>query len=161
VSDLPPIDEPPERPAPLTGVEEKGSKTMTAEHLPTPESKAKVIALACLGHNQTRIAEHLDVDGKTLRKWYATELTFARENVGAEAVSHLTRLMKGDGVAALGAVKYFLSCRCGWAEKSSITLDLDPPHEGGLSAREILAERLETIHRRMNEDAEAIAQPDP
>jgi transposase-like protein len=59
---------------------------MSAEHRVSPANQAKVIALSCNGHNQTRIAEHLGVDEKTLRKWYGQELSFGKENVGRSAI---------------------------------------------------------------------------
>jgi hypothetical protein len=72
MTDMPPIDEQP--PAPHTQAEGKGIEAMSAEHKPTAENCAKVIALACNGHNQTRIAEHLCIDEKTLRRCYPEEL---------------------------------------------------------------------------------------
>jgi hypothetical protein len=76
---------------------EKGS-AMSAEHRVSPANQAMVIALSCNGQNQTRIAEHLGVDEKTLRKWYGQELSSGKENVGAQAVVNLVRLMKGDSL---------------------------------------------------------------
>ena len=40
------------------------------EHHPTPQSRAKVIGLACNAIRQDRIAKHLGIDPKTLRKHY-------------------------------------------------------------------------------------------
>jgi hypothetical protein len=47
-----------------------------SEHLPTAQSRAKVIGLACNAIRQDRIAKHLAIDPKTLRKHYHDELTF-------------------------------------------------------------------------------------
>jgi hypothetical protein len=143
-----------ELPAPLTGAQKKGTQTVTAPHHVTDESKAKVVALACNAVPQERIAEILQIDPKTLRLHYRAQLDFARDDVGVVAVSNLIRLMRGDGQAAVAACKYFLSCRTGWNEKSSIEVGLEPTIEGGMSAREILKERLEEIRRGMNMNGE-------
>src|ERR1700720_1019569 len=77
----------------------KGREPVT-EHLPTAQSRAKVIGLACNAIRQDRIAKHLAIDPKTLRKHYHDELTFGMEAVGAQAAGHLMRLMRGNGMAA-------------------------------------------------------------
>src|ERR1700730_3450585 len=96
------------------------------EHLPTPQSRAKVIGLACNALRQDHIAKHLAIDPKTLRKHYHEELTFGMEAVAAQAVGHLIRLMRGNGSAAFSAVKYYLSCRMHWLEKT-VAVDLKLP----------------------------------
>jgi hypothetical protein len=97
------------------------------EHFPTPQSRTKVIGLACNAIRQDRIAKHLGINPKTLRKHYHEELTFGMEAIGAQAAGHLIRLMKGNGSAAFSAVKYFLSCRCHWLEKPAVAADLKLP----------------------------------
>ena len=89
------------------------------EHLPTAQSRAKVIGLACNAIRQDRIAKHLAIDPKTLRKHYHDELTFGMEAVGAQAAGHLIRLMRGNGMSAFSAIKYYLSCRMHWLEKTT------------------------------------------
>ena len=69
-------------PAPLMAARKEGKVT---EHLPTAQSRAKVIGLACNAIRQDRIAKHLAIDPKTLRKHYHDELTFGMEAVGAPA----------------------------------------------------------------------------
>jgi hypothetical protein len=95
------------------------------EHLPTAQSRAKVIGLACNAIRQDRIAKHLAIDPKTLRKHYHDELSFGMEAVGAQAVGHLIRLMRGNGMSAFSAVKYYLSCRMHW--KTAVAVDLKLP----------------------------------
>ena len=97
------------------------------EHLPTAQSRAKVIGLACNAIRQDRIAKHLAIDPKTLRKHYHDELTFGMEAVGAQAVGHLIRLMRGNGMSAFSAIKYYLSCRMHWLEKTTVAVDLKLP----------------------------------
>ena len=97
------------------------------EHLPTAQSRAKVIGLACNAIRQDRIAKHLAIDPKTLRKHYHDELTFGMEAVGAQAAGHLIRLMRGNGMSAFSAVKYYLSCRMHWLEKTAVAVDLKLP----------------------------------
>ena len=97
------------------------------EHLPTAQRRAKVIGLACNAIRQDRIAKHLAIDPKTLRKHYHDELTFGMEAVGAQAAGHLIRLMRGNGMSAFSAIKYFLSCRMHWLEKTAVAVDLKLP----------------------------------
>ena len=97
------------------------------EHLPTAQSRAKVIGLACNAIRQDRIAKHLAIDPKTLRKHYHDEFSFGMEAVGAQAAGHLIRLMKGNGMSAFSAIKYYLSCRMHWLEKTAVAVDLKLP----------------------------------
>jgi hypothetical protein len=97
------------------------------EHFPTAQSRAKVIGLACNAIRQDRIAKHLAINPKTLRKHYHEELTFGMEAVGAQAAGHLIRLMRGNGSAAFSAVKYFLSTRMHWLEKTPVAVAIELP----------------------------------
>jgi hypothetical protein len=49
------------------------------------------------------------------------------EAVGAQAAGHLIRLIRGNGLSAFSAVKYYLSCRCHWLEKTAVAVDLKLP----------------------------------
>ena len=49
------------------------------------------------------------------------------EAVGAQAVGNLIRLMKGNGMSAFSAIKYYLSCRMHWLEKTAVAVDLKLP----------------------------------
>ena len=48
------------------------------------------------------------------------------EAVGAQAAGHLIRLMRGNGMSAFSAIKYYLSCRMRWLEKT-VAVDLKLP----------------------------------
>ena len=49
------------------------------------------------------------------------------EAVGAQATGHLIRLMRGNGMSAFLAIKYYLSCRMHWLEKTAVAVDLKLP----------------------------------
>jgi hypothetical protein len=98
-----------------------------APHVPTETNRAKVIGLSLNGISQGRIAEHIGIDSKTLRAHYRHELDFGTETLGAMAANHLVRLMRGDGSSAFSAVKYFLSCRCHWVEKTWDAVGIELP----------------------------------
>jgi hypothetical protein len=99
----------------------------TTEHQPTQMTRAKVMGLACNAVGQERIAKHLGVAVKTLRKHYQEELDFGVEAVGAQAAGNLIRLMRGDGSAAFSACKYYLSCRMHWRERTAVSVKLELP----------------------------------
>src|SRR3984893_770978 len=49
------------------------------------------------------------------------------EAVGAQAAGQLIRLMRGNGMSAFSAIKYYLSCRMHWLEKTAVAVDLKLP----------------------------------
>lgn len=52
----------------------------TPAHVPTEETRQKVIDLSCNGFSQLDIADYLDIDDKTLRKHYKVELGNAKKD---------------------------------------------------------------------------------
>jgi hypothetical protein len=59
-----------------TGIPAMGDRGL--EHVPTEESRAKVIGFACAGFTQDQIANYFDIDDKTLRSHYRYELDKAK-----------------------------------------------------------------------------------
>ena len=67
-------------------------------HKPSETSRAKVIALITNGCQQSRVAEHLAIDAKTLRKHYARELEFGTETLLSKVLNNLASIaIKGRG----------------------------------------------------------------
>jgi hypothetical protein len=58
-------------------------------HKPSETNRAKVIALVTNGARQDRIAEHLEIDAKALRKHYARELEFDTEILLSKVLNNL------------------------------------------------------------------------
>lgn len=107
-------------------------------HKPSETNRAKVIALVTNGARQDRIAEHLGIDAKTLRKWYAKELEFGTETLLSKVLNNLASIaIKGRGLPAVAAGKYLLSCRGGYREHS--VLGIEPTGEGADQAGDVKA----------------------
>jgi hypothetical protein len=93
-------------------------------HRPSETNRAKVIALVTNGARQDRIAEHLEIDAKTLRKHYARELEFGKETLLSKVLNNLASIaIKGRGLPAVSAAKYLLSCRGGYREHSGLGVE--------------------------------------
>jgi hypothetical protein len=85
--------------------------------------RAKGIALCTNGARQDRIAEHLEIDAKTLREHYARELEFGTETLVSKVLGNLASIaIKGRGMPAVAAAKYLLSCRAAYKEHSSLEI---------------------------------------
>jgi hypothetical protein len=110
-----------------------------------------VIALVTNGATQDRVAEHLGIDPKTLRKHYAEQLNFGTETLLAKVLGNLASIAcHGRGLPAVAAAKYLLSCRGGYREHA--VLAFEPAdralEESGKAAREIIEERLASLAKR-------------
>jgi hypothetical protein len=151
-------------------------------HKPSETNRAKVIALVTNGAQQGRIAEHLGIDAKTLRKHYARELEFGTETLLSKVLNNLASIaIKGRGLPAVAACKYLLSCRGGYREHSVLGVEptadaiscfaesasadvrarilarLDALNGHSDNAREIIAERLSKFAAR-NEEIGAFSE---
>jgi hypothetical protein len=113
-------------------------------HRPSETNRAKVIALVTNGARQDRIAEHLEIDAKTLRKHYARELEFGTETLLSKVLNNLASIAcRGRGLPAVAAAKYLLSCRGGYQEKFGVEPSVGPGDcPAGKSPREIILARL-------------------
>ncbi|WHO79688.1 hypothetical protein [Rhizobium leguminosarum] len=74
-----------------------------------------VLALAALGVPQLEIGRVLEIDPKTLRRYYRRELNVGAVKLEAALIGHLLRLAAGDDDIALRAIIYLLRCRFGWS----------------------------------------------
>lgn len=96
-------------------------------HEPTEESRAQVAALTSFGISQDDIALYLDIDDKTLRKYYRRELDTGSLHATAKVASRLfaTATQSVDMKAANVAGIFWLKCRAGWRDVSQPVTD-DP-----------------------------------
>ena len=84
-------------------------------HAPDDRSRQMVEVLSGFGIPQDKIADVIGVDGKTLRKHYATELQRGAATVEAKLVGNLLKLASGSDGTALKAIMFALQCRFGWS----------------------------------------------
>lgn len=98
-------------------------------HKPTQETRAEVRALASFGVPQEEIATYLDIDPKTLRKYYKDELLQSRLKVHARVGSFLVNaatgaaLKQGTGATyrdCLTAAIFYGKTRMGLKETSGL-----------------------------------------
>ncbi len=86
-------------------------------HEPTKVTRDLVKLHAMVGTPQELIAKILDIDSKTLRKWYRRELDIATAQANAQIGGALyNKAMKGDTAAAI----FWLKTRAGFREKQDI-----------------------------------------
>ena len=86
---------------------------MTLPHKPTDVSKAEVKSLASFGITQQEIASYLDVDVKTLLKYYREELdkSAIRANAAVARVLYEKAIVDRD----LTAIIFWLKTRGRWS----------------------------------------------
>lgn len=81
---------------------------------PTPEQRRKVEAYAAVGLPQEQIALVLDIDTKTLRKYFRKELDRGAAEATAKVGGKLFALaMAGDVAACI----FWMKARAGWSER--------------------------------------------
>ena len=86
------------------------------EHMPTEESRQKVIDLSCNGFSQAHIGDYFDIDEKTVRKHYRRELDTAKRDKTI-ALGNKLYLRALDGNA--GAQEFWLKCQGRWSYAKS------------------------------------------
>jgi len=111
-------------------------------HVPDDRSRQMVEVLSGFGIPQDKIADVIGVDGKTLRKYYATELQRGAATVEAKLVGNLLKLASGSDGTALKAIMFALQCRFGW----SLYAPPPPEPKRPLGKKEQLRMEAETAH---------------
>lgn len=92
-------------------------QTGRTPHEPTRATREVVKLHAMVGTPQSMIAQILNVDAKTLRKWYRRELDTALVHANAQVGGALfNKAMKGDTAAAI----FWLKTRAGFREKQEL-----------------------------------------
>ena len=93
---------------------------------------------------QDKIADVIGVDGKTLRKHYATELQRGAATVEAKLVGNLLKLASGSDGTALKAIMFALQCTTWpnyWMLLSSASLECLSPIYSIRGARRVTCTR--------------------
>lgn len=86
-------------------------------HVPTDESRRRVLQAAALGVRHDGICKLLEIALPTLQKYYADELARAGDVLVEEIAGAMyAKAIGGD----IGAQKYILGCRAGWSEKQVV-----------------------------------------
>ncbi len=85
-------------------------------HHPSRMARRLVKVLAAQGVPQREICRVLEIDGKTLRKYYRDELNVGASKLEAALLMHLHRIAGGEGAVAFRATKFILKARFGWSE---------------------------------------------
>jgi hypothetical protein len=86
------------------------------KHVPTPEQRKQVEAMASYGIPQEQIAGVIGVCHVTLRKHYRDELDNAEAKANAMVAQSLFRKATSDGSQAVTAAIFWLKTRAGWKE---------------------------------------------
>ena len=85
----------------------------TSNHVPTEATRQTVQLHTMVGTNQTDIARVLDIDEKTLRKYYRDELDLAKSKANATIGGALFNKAKtGDTSAMI----FWMKTQAGWRE---------------------------------------------
>lgn len=74
------------------------------------------------GVQQRRIAQVMQIDPKTLRKHFRTEIDFGEDQANATVVANLYRQATKDDFKAIPAAIFWSKTRLGWREKNEIDL---------------------------------------
>ena len=85
-------------------------------HRPDDTSRRQVEAMAGYGVPEVDIACVLDLDPKTLRKHYRSELDKGRIKATTKVAENLYRKATGEGREAVTAAIFWLKTRAGWKE---------------------------------------------
>ena len=87
-------------------------------HKPTNEQRKLVRAMASVGVPEKDISTVLEIDPKTLRKHYRTELDAAHIEANTKVAQSLFEKATGDGPASVTAAIWWTKARMGWKETS-------------------------------------------
>jgi hypothetical protein len=83
---------------------------------PDETSRRQVQAMAGYGVPEADIARVLDIDPKTLRKHYRSELDLAHVKANSAIAQSLFRKATGDGPQSVTAAIFWAKTRMGWKE---------------------------------------------
>ena len=86
-------------------------------HEPTEATRQTVQLHTMVGTNQTDIARVLDIDEKTLRKYYRDELDLAKSKANATIGGALFNKAKNGDTAAM---IFWMKTQAGWRESTNI-----------------------------------------
>ena len=103
-----------------TEPEKKERQHGSPPHIPTPETRAKVSALASFGFAHEKIAAHIRIDDKTLRKRYRAELDDAMLDANAAVAGklHSAATQEEHTSPSIVAAIFWAKTRMGWKDTS-------------------------------------------
>ena len=120
-----------------------------AKHEPTAETRQTVQIHATVGTQQTVIADILDIDVKTLRKYYRPELVTSCAKANAVIGGHLFNKAKGGDTAAQ---IFWMKTRAGWKEQHGVEMygpDKGPIQTMDVTPSDKVKARLDEIEKRI------------
>ena len=85
-------------------------------HQPDAFHRRQVEALAGYGVPEAEIAGMMNIDPKTLRKYYRHELDFGHTKANAKVAENLFRKATGEGRESVIAAIFWLKARARWKE---------------------------------------------
>mgnify|MGYP000090983498 CR=1 FL=1 len=97
-------------------------------HQPDPVTQRQVEAMAAYGIPEADIAKVVEIDPKTLRRHYRSELDTGHIKANSRMAENLYRKAMGDGPQAVTATIFWLKTRARWKETtvSEVTVINDP-----------------------------------
>ena len=112
---------------------------------PIDEQRRLVRAMAGFGVPQDDIATQLDIDPKTLRKYFRAELDRGMVEANVKVAQSLFQMAtSGKNVAA---AIFWMKARAGWREKQEVT--------GGLTLEQLIAASMHRIEDQSEAPDEA------
>lgn len=93
---------------------------MATEHVPTPENRKAVEAMAGYGIPEEDIGRAIGLGDKALRKHYRDELDLGHVTANTAVAQNLFKIATGTGREAVTAAIFWLKCRAGWSEFSPV-----------------------------------------
>ena len=129
-----------------------------AGHAPEPAGRRQVEAMAAYGIPEADIARVMEIDPKTLRRHYRTELDTGHIKANSRMAENLYRKAMGDGPQAVTATIFWLKTRAKWKETTINEVSITSNPLADLM-RDI-AERGWRIHDRPPAEIEGSVGPD-
>lgn len=120
-----------------------------SKHKPTDETRQTVQIHATIGTPQTVISDILNIDVKTLTKYYRPELETSRAKANAVVGGHLFNKAKGGDTAAQ---IFWMKTRAGWKEQHGVEMygpDKGPIQTMDVTPGEKVKARINEIEKRI------------
>ena len=92
----------------------------TPSFKPTDEQRRQVDAMAAYGVPEHAIARVLQIDGKTLRKYFREELDTAHIKANSAVAQSLYQKAIGNGPQSVTACIFWCKTRMGWREPATV-----------------------------------------
>jgi hypothetical protein len=118
-------------------------------HIPDEDTRKKVDAMAGYGVPEHLIARVLNIDPKTLRKYYREELDTAHIRANTAVAQSLYRKATSDGPQSVTAAIFWAKTRMGW--KEPIT-EFEADVNLGKKARQALLAQRATTESEWGDD---------